>query len=58
MEKDRTELNNLADEYPEKVDDIVEDYENWAERCGVIPRTKILDLMERDKSKKAFWEKE
>jgi arylsulfatase len=56
MEKDRTELNNLADEYPEKVEDMVEDYELWAERCGVIPREKILSLMEMDQSRKAFWE--
>jgi arylsulfatase len=58
MEKDRTELDNLADEYPEKVEDMVEDYENWAERCGVIPRERILKLMEKDQSRKAFWEDE
>ncbi len=58
MEKDRTELNNLADEYPEKVEDMIADYKNWAKRCGVIPREKILALMKKDQSRKAFWEEE
>lgn len=58
MNKDRTELNDLSGHYPEKVKEMVKEYEAWAERCGVIPREKILELMEKDKSKKAFWEKD
>lgn len=58
MDDDRTELNNLVDEYPNVVDEMIKEYEVWADRCGVIPREKILKLMEKDQSRKAFWEKE
>lgn len=37
LQADRTELNNLADEYPEKVEQLKAMYESWAERCGVLP---------------------
>ena len=37
MEADRTELNNLADEYPQKVERLKAMYEGWAKRCGVRP---------------------
>ena len=37
LEADRTELNNLADEYPEKAEQLKAMYESWAERCGVQP---------------------
>lgn len=36
MEADRTELNNLADVYPEKTCEMIEKYEKWATRVGVI----------------------
>ena len=35
MERDRSELNDLADQYPEKVDELVDQYQRWAKRCGV-----------------------
>ncbi len=57
MEKDRTELNDLASQDPERVKAMSEQYEAWAERCGVIPREKILELM-KQQSAKAFWEDE
>src|SRR5690625_1489774 len=56
MDKDRTELNDLAREYPERVKDMATQYESWAERGDVVPRDKILELMEKDGVKKAFWE--
>ena len=37
MNEDRTELNDLADRNPEKVAELVREYEEWAERCGVLP---------------------
>jgi len=37
MEADRTELTNLADKYPEKVEQLKALYELWAARCGVQP---------------------
>ena len=37
LETDRTELNNLAEKYSEKVEQLKVMYENWAARCGVQP---------------------
>jgi len=37
LETDRTELNNLADQHPEKVEQLKTMYQSWAERCGVQP---------------------
>jgi arylsulfatase A-like enzyme len=37
IEVDRTELNNLADRYPEKVNELAALYREWAKRCGVLP---------------------
>ena len=36
LEADRTELNNLAAEHPEKVNELKALYESWAKRCGVL----------------------
>lgn len=57
MQVDRTELNNLAQDHPEKVQEMVKHYEAWAERCGVIPRARILEMM-RALPAKAFWEED
>jgi arylsulfatase A-like enzyme len=35
LEEDRTELNNLAGENPDKVGELKILYERWAKRCGV-----------------------
>ena len=35
--EDRTELNNLADKYPQKLELLKEMYESWAKRCDVLP---------------------
>ena len=40
MEKDRTETNNLADKYPEKVKGMAGKWEHWAERTRTIPKPK------------------
>jgi len=37
LEADRTELNNLAQKYPDKVAQLKAMYESWAARCGVQP---------------------
>ena len=37
MEADRTELNDLAADYPYLVRGLAEKYEEWAERCSVMP---------------------
>ena len=36
LEDDRTELHNLAQEKPEKVKELLDLYEAWAKRCGVV----------------------
>ncbi len=57
MEKDRTEMTNVAEQYPEIVEDFSQQYDKWADRCGVIPRKKILEMM-AEQPNKAFWEDE
>ena len=54
MLADRTETNNIATEHPDVVEDLGQRYEEWAERCQVIPRDKILERM-RNRPNKAFW---
>ncbi len=58
MEADRTETRNLAGQFPERVAAMKRAYEEWAERCGVLPRDKIVALMRSQGVTKAFWEDE
>ncbi len=58
MEQDRTELHDLAARHPDRVAAMVREYEAWAQRCGVIPREKILELMREQQTPPAFWEKD
>lgn len=37
LEADRTELNNLADKHPDRVEQLKSLYQSWAKRCGVLP---------------------
>ena len=37
MERDRTELDDLAGEYPDRVEELAQQWEAWAKRCGVQP---------------------
>lgn len=37
LEADRTELNDLAPEQPERVRTMVAEYRKWAQRAGVVP---------------------
>ena len=57
MEADRTEMNDLAARHPDRVAEMNRLYAEWAERCGVIPREKILELM-KAQGATAFWEEE
>lgn len=57
MEQDRTETHDIAARHPELVKDLSTQYDVWAERCGVIPREKILEML-KQRSVKEFWEKE
>ncbi|MFG1204041.1 sulfatase-like hydrolase/transferase [Xanthobacter aminoxidans] len=57
MEADRTELHDLSADHPERVQEMIGLYQAWAERCGVILREKILELM-KAQGAAAFWEEE
>ena len=57
MEKDRTETQDLASGHPERVKEMLALYEDWAQRCGVIPREKILEEIKK-LGGTAFWEKD
>lgn len=35
LEADRTETKNMAAEFPEKVEELKNEYQQWAKRCGV-----------------------
>ena len=41
MKADRSELNNLSTDNPEKVKELTSGYEAWADRVGVISRETI-----------------
>jgi arylsulfatase len=58
MDADRTELDDLAAQHPERVRDMAAQYEAWAQRCGVIPREQIVALMRSQGVTRAFWEDE
>lgn len=47
MESDRTELSDQAVEQRDLVAELSRAYEQWAQRCGVIPRERVLELYER-----------
>lgn len=55
MENDRTETTNLAERHPDVVAEFSRQYDEWAKRCGVIAREKILDMIKQLPGK-AFWE--
>ena len=48
LETDRTELQNLAAQHPEKVRELAAKYDAWAQNVGVVPwelyRDKLNDL--------------
>ena len=57
MEQDRTETHDIATQHPDLVKDLSAQYDAWAQRCGVIPRDKVLEML-RQRSVKEFWEKD
>jgi arylsulfatase len=50
-------MNDLAGAHPERVREMSALYAEWAERCGVIPRERILELM-KTQGVTAFWEED
>lgn len=41
MEADRTELHDLSHERPDKVKELAALYDQWAQRCGVVPPNQL-----------------
>ena len=50
METDRTEMHDLAEELPEKVAEMKQMWNEWAERIGVQPWARILELKREKKN--------
>ena len=44
IESDRTELNNLAAQFPDIVTDLITRWEQWAARVGVLPWETMLQI--------------
>ena len=55
MVADRTETHDVLAEHPEVAADLARRYDEWAVRCGVIPRDTILEEL-RKLPVQAFWE--
>ena len=43
METDRTECNDLAEQFPERVVELSDLYQEWADRCFIEPWSEILE---------------
>lgn len=44
MREDRTELNDLSGRFPDRVSELVMLYEEWADRCSVMPWDELLEM--------------
>jgi arylsulfatase A-like enzyme len=49
MEKDRTEINNLAEKHPEIVKELADEWMSWAKRTRAVPKPKGRKLPDRVK---------
>jgi arylsulfatase A-like enzyme len=47
MEADRTELEDVSETHLDLVVELAQAYDAWAQRCGVIPRERVLELYSR-----------
>ena len=43
METDRTECNDLVEQFPERVVELSDLYQEWADRCFIEPWSDILE---------------
>jgi arylsulfatase len=44
MEKDRSETNNIIELYPEKANEMIAQYDEWAQEVGVLPWEEVLKI--------------
>lgn len=47
MDAYRTEVEDLSAKHPKVAKELTAEYEQWVNRCGVIPRERVLDLYRR-----------
>lgn len=47
LDADRTEVNDLAAAHPERVTALAQSWQDWADRCGVLPREELLAAQDR-----------
>ena len=47
IEADRGEMNNIAEQYPAKVEELTRLYDEWANRCDVLPWDDIKGKLEK-----------
>lgn len=57
LEKDRTEMNNLAAEMPKKLDEMMAMYDAWAEKNNILPYDTVQYLTNLKKKKRKQAEK-
>lgn len=43
LDRDRTELDDIASRYPGRVERLSDQWEAWAARCGVKPRQQVIE---------------
>jgi arylsulfatase len=44
LERDRTELNDRIEGEKSKAREMIAEWKNWAERCGVLPWDRLIDI--------------
>ncbi|QGY47556.1 sulfatase-like hydrolase/transferase [Maribellus comscasis] len=50
MKTDRTEMKDLADQFPEKVEEMSEMYAGWAEKNNILPWQEITKLYKEERN--------
>lgn len=49
MEKDRTEMHNIIKQMPDKAEDMIALYEQWAQKTNVLPWDEVKEIIKRMK---------
>ena len=52
LKQDRTEMNDLSQQHPEKVTQLQALYEAWAQRCNVMPWGELKEHCQKSEKKK------
>ena len=52
IEADRTETNNVVKDHPDTVRELTALYEQWADRCDVVPWNELLELRKKKREER------